>query len=128
MTQNDQPGGHLTTPQRRALDALTSGGSKAQAAIVAGRTERTVNRWLTDCPAFRQALDEATAAAVDDASQRLALLLGLATQRLQEILANPTTPSAVLLRAIDLAPSTYIRLRDHGNIEERITALEERIN
>jgi hypothetical protein len=128
VTENVQPGGHLTAPQRRGLDALTSGGSKAQAAIVAGRTERTVNRWLTDCPAFRAAIDDATTMAIDDASQRMALMLGLSIQRLFEILDNPTTNSAVLLRAIDLQASNYIKLREHGDIEERIKALEEQIH
>ena len=127
MAENDHPGGHLTTVQRKALEALISGASKQQAAIVAGRTERTINRWLTDCPAFKQALNEASAMAIDDASRRLALMLNLATQRLYDVLMTPTANTGTMLRAFDLTVSNLIKLRDHGQLEERIQALEERI-
>jgi len=119
----------LTGPQRLALDALLSGASKPEAAALAGRTERTVNRWVTGDPAFRAALDEASAEAIDEGGRRLALMLSLANRRIYDVLLseNPPSKSGLWLRAADLVVSHMIRLREHGDIEERIKALEERI-
>ena len=117
----------LTGPQRLALEALLSGASKPDAAEIAGRTERTVNRWVTGDPAFRAALDEASAEAIDEGGRRLALMLNLATKRLHDVLANPTANPGLWLRAADLVVNHMIRLREHGDIEERIAKLEQRI-
>ena len=119
----------LTGPQRLALDALLSGASKAQAAAIASRTERTVNRWLTEDTAFRAALSDASAQAIDEAGRRLAMILELSNQRVYDVLEsdNPPAKGGLWLRAADMVISNLIRLREHGDIEERIKKLEERI-
>jgi len=117
--------GNLTTAQRKALDALAYGATKEQAATIAGRTERTVNRWIHDDPEFTDALKVITDDAVSDASRRLASLLDNALDVLLLILNGPDAPDHVRLRAVDMVIGNLIKLRELGDLEERIAALEE---
>lgn len=128
MTKNVQNTGHLKTAQRTALQALADGASKNQAATLADRTRRTLDRWIADDPAFGDALKQATAAAVADANRRLAALLDEAIRALAYVLKHPETADHNRLRAADNVISNLIRLREFDELEQRITALEEHIN
>lgn len=127
MSENVPPAGHLSTPQRAALDALASGATKAQAASIAKRTRRTLDRWIATEPAFSGALKNVTDAAVADAARRLAMMLDRALDVLDIVLQDPTTPHHVQLRAIDTVVGNLIKLREFDELEQRITALEERL-
>jgi len=127
MTDKVQNTGHLSTPQRAALQALADGASKQQAATIAGRTRRTLDRWIGEDPAFGAALKQATNAAVADASRRLAALLDDAIKAIAYVLKHPETANHTRLRAADAAINNLIRLREFDDLEQRISALEERL-
>jgi hypothetical protein len=127
MSENVPLSGHLTTPQRKALQALADGATRNQAALLAGRTPRTLNRWIQDEPAFSSALKASTDRAVGDAGRRLAALLDEAVNVLIDIMTRPDVPYHVQLRAVDVAISSLIRLREHGALADRVAALEERL-
>jgi len=128
MTDNVPNAGHLTEAQRRALGALADGATKSQAAIVAGRTRRTIDRWIADDEAFSDALRRATDASIADASRRLAALLDEVVGVLKEIMWATDAPYHVRLRAADLVATHAPKLRDHRELADRVAALEERID
>lgn len=128
MTDNVQTKRHLTTPQRRALGALADGATRNQAALIANRTRRTLDRWIADDNQFGDALKASTDAAVTDAGRRLAGLLELAITELGKLLSADDVPPHVRLRAIDGAVANLVRLREFDELEKRIAALEERIS
>jgi len=125
MTENVPNTGHLSTAQRAALQALTDGASKDQAATLAGRTRRTLDRWIGEDPAFGAALKQSTDATVADAGRRLAGLLDDAIKALGYVLKHPETADHNRLRAADAVISNLIRLREFHELEERVSALEE---
>ena len=128
MTENVLNTGHLTAAQRAAMIALADGATKDQAAIIANRTRRTVDRWLQDDQAFIDAVNRSTDETIADASRRLAALLDEAVDVMREIMAAEDAPHHVRLRAADLAATHAVKLREHGNLADRVTALEERIS
>ncbi|GAG12113.1 unnamed protein product, partial [marine sediment metagenome] len=99
-----------------------------QAATMAGRTERTLNRWISEDALFADALKASTDASVADASRRLAALLEDAVTALYSLVKKQDTPDHVRLRAADTIISNLVRLREFDELEERIAALEERLN
>jgi hypothetical protein len=125
MTENVPLSGYLTTPQRKALEALASGATKGQASTIADRTERTINRWISEDDRFADALRASTNASVEDASRRLAALLEDAVTALYWLVKKQDTPDHVRLRAADTIISNLVRLREFDELEQRITALEE---
>ena len=127
MTENVPNTGHLSTAQRAALQALTDGASKDQAATLAGRTRRTLDRWILEDPSFGSALKQSTGAAVVDAGRRLAGLLDDVIKALGNLLKHPETADHNRLRAADAVISNLIRLREFDDLEQRISVLEERL-
>ena len=125
MAENGHVTGHLTTVQRKARDALIAGASKHQADLVAGRSRRTLDRWIQDEPSFRDALRVATNAAVSDASRRMATMLDDCLTALQGVIDEPSS-NRDILRATQVITNSMIRLREFGELEERIRLLEER--
>jgi hypothetical protein len=119
--------GDLTVPQRRAVEALASGATKQQAATIAGRTERTINKWLADFPVFADALRRASDMTVDNASRRLGAILDDAIDVIVEIMGDGDTSPHVRLRAAELAIGNLIKLREFGDLADRVTELEERL-
>jgi hypothetical protein len=125
MAENGERQGHLTTPQRKALLALSNGSTRDQAAVVANRSRRTIDRWLQDEPAFSDAMRASTDASIDDAGRRLAALLDLAIEVLIDILGQDDISAHVRLRAVEVAIGHMVKLRDHGELSDRVTSLEK---
>lgn len=126
MTPNVAPGRRLTPEQQKALEALASGATKQQAAMIAGRTLRTLERWYHD-PAFQAALREVTGAAVEDAARRTATTLNQALTVLLVLMGSKDAPPAVRLRAADLIIVHAVKMRELSELEERLTKLEVRL-
>lgn len=119
--------GHLTKPQRLALEAFANGAGRDQAAAVADRTRRTVDRWMVEDPAFKAAVTELSSQAVDDGGRRLALLLEEAIQVFEDIMGGEEVPYSIRLKAAQAVISNVIKLREFHELEERVSALEERL-
>ena len=126
VTENVQHTGYLSTSQRAALDALADGATKAQAATVAKRTRRTIDRWISEDATFTDALKASTDATVADAGRRLAALLSTAVDVLEEILQGDIS-AHIRLRAVDIAIGNFIKLRELGDLADRVAALEDRL-
>jgi len=118
--------GSLSKAQRTALRALSSGATKRQAAVLAHRTERTLNRWIVEDLAFREGLKSTTSVAIADASRRLAMMLDEAMDVLKDIMTQRGKPNE-RLRAVDMVVSNLVKLREFDDLEQRISVLEEQV-
>lgn len=116
----------LSRTQHKALAALMTQRDVKHAATAAGVGERTLHTWLRQ-PAFKAALRDLEADAIDTATRRLTTLADSAVTVLAWVLANPETHAGTRLRAATGILDQLLRLRELRGLEERITALEERI-
>jgi hypothetical protein len=117
--------GHkLTRRQTVALATLLSSPTVAKAAEKAEIGERTLRLWLSQ-PAFRHAYEDAKRELL---GQTVALLCSAATQAVEALQRNLTAerPSDQIRAAAELL-GQVVRLREHGELEERVRGLEERL-
>lgn len=118
---------NLTSRQRKAIAALLTSGDIKSAAVTAGIGARTLYRWMT-LPEFRAALLEAEGDAIDAATRRLLTLQTPAIDVLETTMSDRESPPAVRLRAAQSVLDYLLRLRELRNVEDRLAALEARIN
>jgi hypothetical protein len=100
----------LSPKQTRALVAMLTAKDVASAAKQAGVGERTLHTWL-DNPAFRAALKEAEASAVDKAVSLLAGASQYAVGVMLSIMMDESTPGRVRLRAAQSVLDQMVKLR-----------------
>ena len=117
----------LTTPRRKAIAALLTERTRADAAKVAGVGERTLYRWLQDDDDFKAALSLAEAEVFSDASRRLSGLLGRSIDELGKLLESNMEP-VDKIRTIRTVLASAPRLREIASLEARIQELESLIS
>lgn len=116
--------GVLSTKQARAVAALLSSSTTAEAATAAGVGERTLVRWLAD-DGFRLAVREAQAEAIASAVRRLVAGLGVALDTLQAVMADAALSPAVRVRASAVWLDVSLRWSELADLELRVAALED---
>lgn len=121
MSENVSPGDTLTAQQRRAVRALLTCKTMAEAAISAQVSERTLYRWLQDAD-FRAALFSAEGELIDGATRRLLRLQDAAIDVLDDLLK--AEGDGVKLRAAQTVLDHLLRLRELRDIETRLASLE----
>ena len=104
------------------IAALAAGATVQDAANQAGVAERTVYRRLAD-PSFRAQIEEARRAAIDLAVARLSDAAAFAAMTLRE-LAGAADSETVRLGACRTLLELALKWREHGELTERIAALE----
>ena len=112
----------LTGRQLAAIARLMAGDNVTRAAEACGIPRRTLTRWLTEEP-FTRALEAAQTAAIADSVRHLAGALSEASAAVIR-LARESEDEAIRLRAALAVVSMYRELRDAGDIEARLAALE----
>jgi len=125
MTENAKvshkaPG--LTGRQLAAIARLMAGDNVTRAAEASGVPRRTLTRWLTE-DLFSRALEAAQTAAIADSVRHLAGALSEASAAVIR-LARESEDEAIRLRAALAVVSMYRELRDAGDMEARLAALE----
>lgn len=113
----------INAKQERAILALLSTRSVAEAAALAKVGERTLWRWLSD-PLFRVSLAGAEADMLDAATRRLLQLQDEAIGTVQAIMQDCEASAGVRLRAAQAVLDYLLKLRELRNVEQRLTALE----
>lgn len=106
--------------------ALARGASYQEAASAAGIGERTVVRRMSD-PVFRSEVERVRSAMLHAAMGRLAATVAAAVDTLSDLL-RPGTRSTVRRSAADSILGHALRLREHLDLEERLAALEARLD
>lgn len=112
----------LTGRQLAAIARLMAGDNVTRAAEACGIPRRTLTRWLTEEP-FTRALEAAQTAAIADSVRHLAGALSEASAAVIR-LARESEDEAIRLRAALAVVSMYRELRDAGDLEARLAALE----
>ena len=107
----------------RAIHALLTRPTVTAAATVLGVAPSTLYRWLGE-PPFRQALAQAEGEAVAAAGRRLAALAENALDTVADVMADPTTPAPVRVRACEVILNNLLRYREVVTFETRLTDLE----
>ena len=113
----------LSPRQHRAILALLTQPTVAAAAMSSGVGESTIYKWLGEV-AFRAALAQAEGEAVAAAGRRLAVLAETALDTVADVMADPTTPAPVRVRACEVILNNLLRYREVVTFETRLTDLE----
>lgn len=122
MAQN----GTLSSRQTRAIAALISSPSIAEAAELAKIGRRTLHNWLAEDADFQQALSAAESAAISEAVRATGADMAANFATMREIRDDLELPASVRLRAAQTLDGSLLRWREIASIEERLVALEER--
>jgi phage terminase small subunit len=117
----------LTSRQRKAIAALLSCRTVAQAAQLSGVSERTLYRWLAD-DTFRAAVLSAEGETINQATRRLLGLQQAAIDTLGGILQDDSAPAGVRVRAAESVLDLLLRLRDLRDVEDRLARLEQQLH
>ena len=113
----------LTSLQTKAIQALLSTRTRAEAAEVAGCSERSIYNWLAE-PLFSTELLKRENILRREIGRRLSQDAGRVIDLLQSIIEDEIADVRLRLRAADLWLSYIIRTQDYSEIEERLTKLE----
>ncbi len=124
MAEKSEKPAKLPAKQSRAVVALLSHRTQAEAANAAGIGERTLATWLTQ-PEFQAALRAAEGDAIDAAVRDLICLQGDALNVLAGLLTDNLVKGSVRLRAAQVTLDNLMKLRELRNVESRLARLEE---
>lgn len=124
MAGKTEKPGKLPAKQVKAISALLSHRTQAEAACAAGIGERTLATWLTQ-PQFQTALRAAEGDAIDAAVREMLSLQGDAIDVLAGLMSDVEVKASVRLRAAQITLDNLLRLRELRNVEARLARLEE---
>jgi hypothetical protein len=120
------PGGSRAGGDAALLSALVGGSHLASAAASAGMSERTARRRMLD-PDFRRQLDAAQAELVSGGVRALTAATADAVLALHDLVA-PSSPPGIRLHAAKAILEIGSRLREEGEVLERLTAVEQALD
>lgn len=116
----------LPANQVKALEALVTGCTTAEAAAVAGVTPRTVYRWRTS-PDFAGALRAANTEGLHDLAHLVAVSSREAMEYLRAVVADKGIPHNTRIRAAGLITSAQPRLYEMVNLADQLEDIEHRL-
>lgn len=116
----------LKPKQYIAISSLAKGSTIDKAAKDAGVSEKSVDLWLKQKP-FKSELRNLVTAAYKTHLTKLQNLLGKGIERLEDILDNPDSQPADVLRVCQLLLSACDRYVE-SSLSDRIEDLEQEIN
>jgi hypothetical protein len=122
----DRSTGHGTKPdavRQKAIVGLLSEPTIGAAAAVAGVSERTLRRWLTDDAEFKAQYEEARQATFLASISRIQALAGKAADALEDLLAAKEHPS-VRLGAARTVTEIGLHQRDADLILRKLDEIE----
>jgi len=123
MTENGIPVKSLSPEQRRALDALLTGATTAQAAERAGCAERTLYRWKQE-PLFSTAWQDAQDAALDETAGALVAGSRDSVLLLHSVVLNQSAQMSHRLRAADTLLNGALKWHEQRTFAQRLSAVE----
>jgi hypothetical protein len=113
----------LKPKQEEAIVALLSNRGVEETARAVKIAPRTLYRWLKD-PAFDSAYLTARRTAYKQGMARLQQSCGAAISVLYKVMADPATPAAVKVRAVECILSHSAKSIEIEDVEMRVTELE----
>lgn len=112
--------------QVKALEALLDGANIQDAATAAGVNRKTIGRWLND-PAFWKLYQFNSRRVLELAARRLTGKLDMAVGLVASVMEDEDAPAGVRLRAAQQVIDGSLKLLEVADIQERLTALEARL-
>ncbi len=116
----------LTPQKRKALQALLTQPTKAEAAQAAGIDQSTLRRYLHD-DAFVEEYRAAVVAMIDDASREARQILHPALTTLREIIEDKDAGATARITAARTIIDCAIRFTELNDIISRIEELEQEV-
>jgi len=126
MTQNDALIA-LSRPQRTALFALISGANQNEAALVAGCSLRTMQRWVAR-PDFKAALTTGVDVSMSVSVSRLSAIADTAITVLSETMTKESSTVSQRLRAANSTLNHVLKLAELHSVLARIDDIERRLD
>lgn len=117
----------ITVKQQKAITALLSERTTRDAAKAAGVSEKTLYDWLKNDAAFRAALRDAEKSILGEVTRRLSAGQRIALDALEKLTKSARHESTKLRAAVAWV-DLFLKFKDMSDIEDRLTALEERVN
>lgn len=117
----------MTPRKEKALSALLTSRTRAEAAKAAGIGESTLRGYLRDDPEFQARYKEAFGELVQDATRQAQQAIAPALDALQEIVENPREQSQARIQAARSTLEYALRLTGQLDIIDRIQALEDAV-
>jgi hypothetical protein len=117
----------LTRPQERALQALLTVPTIAEAARIAYVTDRAIFKWLASNHNFKSAYLQARREAMGQVIGQLQQTATVAVQALREVLDDPATPHTAKVSAARVTLEMAIKGIETLDLEQRIERLEASI-
>lgn len=124
MSGNERTARGRSGADAALIAALAAGRTQAEAAELAGVSERTVRRRLEGAP-FRRAVARQRAASLERAAGVLAAMIDEAAATLRAVMADPDAPASSRVAAARTVLLLGQDLHERAGLEERIAALEE---
>lgn len=116
----------LKPKQEEAIVALLSNRGVEEAARAVKIAPRTLYRWLKD-PAFDAAYLTARRSAYKQGMARLQQSCGAAISILYKVMADPATPAAVKVRAVECILNHSAKAIEIEDVEVRVAELERAV-
>lgn len=116
----------LTTKQRRFVAALLASPTIIKAAEVAGVSETTAWRYLSD-PTVRREVADRQSAMLAQASSGVVSDMAVARAVLRQIMADNSASAAARVSAARAILECGLRLFELVTLSDRVTALEDRM-
>lgn len=91
----------LKPAQVKALEVLLRGGTSREAAEASGADPRTVRRWKSENDQFKEAIEEAAGAALDDLRFRITMALEKVIGAAEKIIDDPKATPSVKAQAMN---------------------------
>ena len=117
----------MTARQEKALAALLNSSTQDEAAKAAGIGTRTIKTYLQD-EAFRKEYRSRLTELCENAARKAQRELSQSVDTLTAIRDDKDTPPAQRITAAKTIIDSALRLREHVELEDRIEALEQRLN
>lgn len=117
----------MTARQEKALAALLNSSTQDEAAKAAGIGTRTIKTYLQD-EAFRKEYRSRLTELCENAARKAQRELSQSVDTLTAIRDDKDTPPAQRITAAKTIIDSALRLREQIELEDRIAALEQRLN
>jgi hypothetical protein len=116
-------GSGLSRLQEKAIEALLTTKTRAEAAEVAGCSERSIYKWLAD-PVFTAELMKREGILRREVGRQLSQDANKALSLLKDFMDSERVDDRLRLRAADLWLDYLIKTEDYSSLEARIAAIE----
>ena len=117
---------NISPAQRKAIEALATGHTVDDSALLSGVTPQTVYRWRRQAE-FRAALNEMSDQLLQEASTQLVASVSGAISTLRRIAADEEAPASTQVAAARAILDAVLKLREQLELLERIEALEAQV-